>query len=401
MYSPLNKSFHFGIGDGSTTTQDLVSLDVVGHEISHGVTHHSADFVYLYESGALDESFADIFGTMVEYYGLSGAGDYMIGEDFWIADGKLRDMQNPTSKQHPDTYLATNNYWHTGPSDFGGVHTNSGVQNRWFYLLSEGGSGINALGFAYEVEGIGRANAAAIAYHSLNNYLMSFSNYSDAKNGAIWSAGDLFGFCSWEMIQTIRAWDAVGVPSSFGFGDIVTANCTEVNHHRNMGWSYTERAISTLYSDCQINSGTESLIEFAAGESISLLPGFESSSNFMAYIDPCFSNIQFKSLPIGGDELIYSTGSEEVVEVTPRLLNFKCFPNPTHGQVTLDFSQSMFLLTEPTPIYTLYSSTGDLLESSACQMPLCTIDLTARPAGIYLLGVQMGHIFESTRVVKQ
>ncbi len=197
-------------GDGNGTTwAPLVSLDVVGHEIGHGVTQFSANLVYSYESGALNESFSDIFGEMVERYG-RGSNDWKIGGDFDLVDGDgFRSMSNPKLKLDPDTYMGQ--YWHTSSSDNGGVHTNSGVQNKWFYILSVGESGVNDHGFTYNVTGIGSDDAARIAYRNLTTYLTSSSSYQDARDGAVQSAIDLFGVGSAQHIATDKAWEAVGL----------------------------------------------------------------------------------------------------------------------------------------------------------------------------------------------
>ena len=109
----------------------------------------------------------------------------------------------------PDTYEG--NDWVTGPADNGGVHSNSGVQNFWYYLLVNGGTGTNDINNAYSVQGLGLDTAAQIAYRNLSTYLTPTSNYEDARFFGIQSAIDLFGACSYEVEQTTRAWYAVGV----------------------------------------------------------------------------------------------------------------------------------------------------------------------------------------------
>ncbi|QMU29981.1 M4 family metallopeptidase [Adhaeribacter radiodurans] len=205
---------HFGDGGGGATTGAIVSLDVVGHELTHAFTQFTAGLVYSNESGALNESFSDIFGTAVEYYGQGGTGDYDIGEDMWIPGGKLRSMSNPNDKNQPDTYLGTN--WYSGVLDHGGVHTNSGVQNFWFYLLSEGGTGTNDISDSYNVTGIGRDNALAISYQALTYYMNSMDQYIDSRYATIQAAEDLFGACSPESYQVANAWYAVGVGGPVG-----------------------------------------------------------------------------------------------------------------------------------------------------------------------------------------
>ena len=193
-------------GDGNATYTPLTSLDIGGHEITHGLTSYTANLTYSYESGALNESFSDCFGTAVEWYADPSRADWLIGEDIGAA---FRSHSNPNAYGQPDTYLGTS--WYTGTGDNGGVHTNSGVQNYWFYLLSVGGSGTNDIGNAYSVTGIGISKAAAIAFRTLTVYLTSSSVYSDARTYSIQAATDLYGACSAEVIATTNAWYAVGI----------------------------------------------------------------------------------------------------------------------------------------------------------------------------------------------
>jgi Zn-dependent metalloprotease len=153
----------------------------------------------------MNEGFSDIFGTAIEFYARPSNADWLIGGDFYT----IRSMSNPNAYSQPDTYKGT--YWYTGTSDNGGVHTNSGVLNFWFYLLSAGGSGTNDNGTAYNVTGIGIDKAAAIAFRTNTVYLVSTSKYSDARAYSIQAASDLYGATSAEVTQTTNAWDAVGV----------------------------------------------------------------------------------------------------------------------------------------------------------------------------------------------
>lgn len=198
----------YGDGDG-VDYGPLVSLDIVGHEIAHGVTQFSAGLIYQNESGALNESFSDIFGESVENFAL-GTNDWLMGDDIGITgSGAFRSMSNPNAHGDPDTYLG--DFWFTGTGDNGGVHTNSGVQNKWFHILTVGETGTNDNGDAYSVAGLGIEDASAIAYRNLTVYLTASSDYYDAREGAIQSAIDLFGMDSTQHLQTAAAWDAVGV----------------------------------------------------------------------------------------------------------------------------------------------------------------------------------------------
>ncbi len=204
----LGDRMRFGDGDGNFYGP-LVSIDVVGHEFTHGVTQFSAGLIYQDESGALNESFSDIFGEMVEYY-LRGEVDWLVGDDFALAAASFRSMSNPNARSDPDTYFG--NFWAPlGGPDAGGVHTNSGVQNYWFYLLAEGGSGTNDNGDSYSFAGIGIEKAAQIAYRNLTVYLMPTSDYGSARVGSINAAIDLYGEGSPEYQAVLNAWFAVGV----------------------------------------------------------------------------------------------------------------------------------------------------------------------------------------------
>ena len=202
----------YGTGNGDEYGS-FGAIDVVGHEITHGVTRNSAKLIYQSESGALNESFSDIFGTVIEFYAEGREkGDWMNAEDVVLGPGGIRSMEDPKAYSDPDTYRGE--YWYNTGSlggDNGGVHTNSGVQNHWFYLLTEGGSGENDDGVAFQVTGIGLDDAAAIAYRNLTQYLLPDSRYVDAATYSIQSAADLFGEDSQQVISTRSAWEAVGI----------------------------------------------------------------------------------------------------------------------------------------------------------------------------------------------
>ncbi len=208
----------YGDGDGRSYGA-LVALDIAGHELTHGVTEYAAGLIYRNESGALNESFSDIFGEMVEFHA-TGQNNWRMGSDIGInRDGALRSMNDPNRYGDPDTYGGTNYY--RGSADNGGVHINSGVQNKWFYILATGERGTNDLGNAYDVRALGRTKAAAIAYRNLEVYLSANSTYRDARAGAIQAAIDLYGAGSAEVIATTNAWYAVGVGAAYegGGGD--------------------------------------------------------------------------------------------------------------------------------------------------------------------------------------
>lgn len=198
----------YGDGNGDP----LTSIDVVGHELTHGVTQFTAGLEYESESGALNESFSDIFGTVIEFNTIGANASWNIG----VRSFTLRDMSNPLRFNNPDTYggAAWTNTVGCMPSDandYCGVHNNSGVQNFWFYILSVGDTGVNDLKNPYSVVGIGMNKAARIAFKSLRDYLSPLSDYADARRGSIQAAIDLYGDNSQEVQSVMNAWHAVGV----------------------------------------------------------------------------------------------------------------------------------------------------------------------------------------------
>ena len=211
----------YGLGNG-TTYGPLVGLDVEGHEFTHLIINNNGQggLTYRGESGALNESFADIFGTCVEFYSDTNP-DWTLGENVVLtAPFYLRSMADPKSgfSPQPDTYKGE--FWRdtTAAYDNGGVHSNSGVPNYWFYLLSEGGSGTNDDDYAYDVTGIGLQQASQIAYRSLMTYLGPNATFQSAYEGSLQAAEDLFGNPSAQYTAVDEAWHAVGIGFYFCFG---------------------------------------------------------------------------------------------------------------------------------------------------------------------------------------
>ena len=194
-------------GDGNPPSiTPLTTLDICGHEITHGLTEKTAGLIYSYESGALNEAYSDILGVSIDFYANPEEANWLMGDQIGQA---FRSMSNPNAYGQPDTYHGTN--WYYGSGDSGGVHTNSGVLNYWFYLLCEGGSGVNDLGNAFEVTPIGIENAEQLAYKTLTEYLTPNSQYIDACNYSLMAAGELFDGCSPEIQAIGDAFYAVGV----------------------------------------------------------------------------------------------------------------------------------------------------------------------------------------------
>ncbi|MCC2548876.1 M4 family metallopeptidase [Hymenobacter sp. BT175] len=280
-------------GDGYTRFDPLTSLDVAAHEIGHAVCSSTANLTYSYESGALNEGFSDIWGAAVEYYKAPGKQTWLIGEDIDKVRPSLRSMSNPNAESQPDTYKGT--YWYTGTGDNGGVHTNSGVLNHWFYRLTVGGSGTNDIGSAFSVTGIGIEAAGKIAYRTESVYLTSSSNYAAARTYSIQSAKDLYGAGSAQEIAVTNAWHAVGVGASYGGGTTTTPTyCASKGSNVSYEWidyvklgtlARTSAADGGYYNGTalaapSIGAGTSQTVSFSAGFS-----GTAYTEYWKVYID--------------------------------------------------------------------------------------------------------------------
>ncbi|WP_410779761.1 M4 family metallopeptidase [Hymenobacter negativus] len=200
-------------GDGATLFRPLTALDVCAHETGHGVCQATAGLVYLNESGALNEGFSDIWGATIENYVDPTKQTWIVGEDITINSGGLRSMSNPLStgvlSPCPANYRGQR--WAFGTADNGGVHTNSGVLNHWYYILSVGKAGVNEQQQTYNVTGIGITKAARIAYRAERLYLTANSDYRSARVFTIQAATDLYGANSAEVVAVTDAWYAVGL----------------------------------------------------------------------------------------------------------------------------------------------------------------------------------------------
>ena len=181
------------------------ALDIVAHELTHGVTDYSSALIYRNESGALNEAFSDMMAAAVEFAFQPERADYIIGEDVFTPGG-IRSMQNPRAFGDPDHYSIR----FTGSGDNGGVHINSGIANHAYYLAIEGGR--HRLGAT--VQGVGGANRAQIErvfYRAFTAFLTPNATFSQARAATIQAARELYGIGGAVETAVTQAWNAVGV----------------------------------------------------------------------------------------------------------------------------------------------------------------------------------------------
>lgn len=229
----------YGDGDGAAYTP-LTSLDVTGHEITHGLTEFTSN-LGANEAGALNESFSDCMGNTIRHMANPSAPiNWLIGDQ--LGGTPFRSMSNPNAYGDPDTYLGTN--WDFATQE---VHKNSTVMSFCYYLLTEGGSGTNDNGDAYSVTGVGIDTSSAIFYRMNTVYLFPNAGYADARTYAIQAAIDLYGPCTDPVIQTTNAWHAVGVGNVFS--PVVTSDFIATDS------VYCSAPATVSFSNQSVNAG--------------------------------------------------------------------------------------------------------------------------------------------------
>ena len=379
-----------------------------------------ADFGRLNEPGALSESFSDIFGVLIERNAEGALNDWTIGEDapaVFNGGTIVRSLANPGAFPAPaladrgnlglpDTYEGPR--WYFGANDLGGVHINCGVQNRWFHLLSNGGThnGIN-------VQPIGIDNSAEITYFNLSTFMMNGSQYADARQGAINAARIIFGACSFEEIQTTNAWSACGV------GPLFTGPCLEL-HGPDLicvdqfhGATYTAIDVPgsiftwtyppqwTAYTTGQ---GNRHLVVTSLGYlppaypytlSVSVTSSNGGIETMQVILDDCL----FNDDPC--EEVMYFVGNNKMNNPIRHLNNpeikelshiqeqesnyvMNIYPNPTNGTLNISISP---MITSHKEIY-IINFLGKVVKKIETQSIIVKIDVTDLQNGIYTLKIE-------------
>ncbi|HEX9751319.1 MAG TPA: M4 family metallopeptidase [candidate division Zixibacteria bacterium] len=223
-YSPEAQQCRFCVVDNPNRNSTGVAIDIVAHEWAHGILHTSqGNLNYARESGALNEGYADAFGATVRAYAEGYLPDiWLFGEDsFKPANVGIRYLADPTVGGRPDFYLDEGEGWidvndcdPTPANDYCGVHTNSGVPNKMFYLLSDGGTH-----FGITVGAIGVYEAFNVLYRASQSHWMPNDGFRDAMQGMC-KAGDELDPSGGYKKQSGLAWAAVGVCDCPSMADI-------------------------------------------------------------------------------------------------------------------------------------------------------------------------------------
>ena len=273
----------YGDGDGTQFTYFSGDLDVVAHEMTHGVTEHTANLNYSYQSGALNESMSDILGVLVQTYdkyNVKNGGTWTFNSADWVVgDGiytpgtpgdALRSLANPTLYNQPDNM---NDYVNTS-SDNGGVHTNSGIPNKGGYLIAQS---------------IGCAEAAQIYYRALTVYMTSTTDFQGARNALVQAATDLYGATSAEVTAVNTAYNTIGVGGSTPVTDPYEPNDT-----LNAAYAITKGTVYNAY----ISSSTD--VDY-----------YKFTQSSTGYI-----NVSLTNLPKDYDVYLYNSSGTQVAKST-------------------------------------------------------------------------------------
>ncbi len=314
---------------GEVKFSPLTSIDIVAHEFAHGITDATCDLVVENESGAINESLSDIWAACVEFYADPNKNKWLIGEEISLLRNSERSLINPKDENHPDTYFGE--YWYPlsetpdNSNNFGGIHSNSGVMNHWFYLLSEGGAGTNDNNSDYSILGIGMEKAAKIVYRAQTIYFTATTTFLSARDFTIQSTRDLYGNCSQEVESVIRAWHAVGVGVSLEEANSIVLTQNILSNQ--MDYQYVYSTITALN-----NIENQAVAVYEASTSVEFKNGFhaEEGSSVHASITEC-------NLVNGGIQKITNNSAQiedENSEVNSNL-NLLVFPNPVESSFQL------------------------------------------------------------------
>jgi bacillolysin len=254
-------------GDGGSFFKPLAgALDVAAHEMTHGVTQYSANLEYQSQSGALNESWSDAFGALVDSTNWT-LGELIVKDRISFPTGALRDLQNP----HNGGTVGSNAWqpakmseYVTQTADNGGVHANSGIPNHAFYLVATS---------------IGRHNAGQIWYRALTVYLTRTSQFIDARIATEKAATDLYGASSTALQAVKSAWDNVEVFSSTGTAPPPTTQVTG-----NQWILLTSTAQNALYM-AKTKIASSSDISVLSQSTVLNRPAVTDASGIILFVD--------------------------------------------------------------------------------------------------------------------
>ncbi len=292
----------FGNGDGVQFSDLTGSLDVTAHEMTHGVIENTANLIYEEQPGALNESFADVFGVLFEFWVKGDQGNWLLGEDVTtpnIPNDCLRNMADPGAAnvanqgQQPAHMSAFQVLPNTPEGDNGGVHINSGIPNKAFYLFAQSTS---------------LANAEKVYYLALSKYLTRNAQFVDTRIAVIKASEELFGAGSAQATAAAQAFDAVGITDG-------QATPPPADNPAVIG---TEYLAVTSVNDGLLYRVPLDISEFLpiSFSTLKRRPTAEDDGGFVYYVDNNF-NIHIAATDGSSDQVLTDTGVWDNISVSP------------------------------------------------------------------------------------
>lgn len=330
-----NNVMNYGDGDG-TNFRPFVALDVCAHEFGHGINNYTANLAYIAdECGALNEGFSDIWAACVEHYAAPNKQNWLMGEEIRITSpGYNRSLSNPNSSVSGngsvDTYHGTN--WYSGSNISSYTHGNMSVLSHWFYLISEGGSGVNDISNSFIVNSIGIAAAAQIAYRMQSVYLHSNSTFMDAREASIQSAIDIFGSGTCEEIAVTNGWYAVGVGDPY----FTTTNSISGAAAICSSENYTINSLPSGVSVAWTVSPSGPVSSSTSGNTLTLSKNSDGFITLSAAATGCSVQI-----PIASRNLVVGVGVSGTYYVTSNYYTGSGSLNGTGGSVFTQSNQTV------------------------------------------------------------
>lgn len=256
----------YGDGDGQVLDDLTLSFDVIGHELTHGVTQYTANLIYNNASGALNEAWSDILGVAAKAYrDNTTQADWLLAEESYtpgVSGDAMRYMKNPTQDNYSKDWWPERIPYVSNPSnsnDQGGVHGNSGIANLAFALLTDGGQHPRNKSNA-TVNGIGLLKAEQIFYRALTTYMNQSTNFAGARSATAQAAADLYGAGEKTAVET--AWCAVGVGACPS-----TGNTTEVLQNGVAKTGISGAAKAEMFYTLNVPAGATNLTFTTSGGS--------------------------------------------------------------------------------------------------------------------------------------
>mgnify|MGYP001596565209 CR=1 FL=1 len=395
-----------GKGD-NTVAWHLVSLNIIGHEWTHGVIQFTAGLGGNGEAGALEESFCDIFGEMIE--STYSTADWLWAREVFetytpggvIAGRSLSNPKDPNMYiPGPDTYGSI--LWNS----MGDIHQRAGVQNKFFYLLCEGGNGTNDIGNDYCVEGLGVIKGRGLAYHTLVSYLSSNATFNDARTAWINATISYYGQNSFEVQQVMNAWHAVGVGLPFTgttiYNNLIVSNTQNISHNNDI-----------LFNNLQVTPSGNLTVTSSTKITMNPTSKASSGSYFHAYITPSCpgGGMRLNNEPENNNSNNYSESDnanidgENKINDTYSNGNIILTPNPTQGQFLLDIKNSQRDSDKNSSEFNneifIYDLLGNVIYQTINNKKTTSIDLSLHPQGIYFIKVQSADNLYTEKIILQ